>query len=97
MSEEIIVALIVAGASVLASVFTLVGVIITCRKSNDKVVAEMKAEMETYRAVTDEKISELTREVRKHNNFAERMPAVECEIHHMSDDIKVLQGFHRKG
>lgn len=93
MSEEIIVALIVAGASIITSVLTLVGVIITCRKSNDKMVAEMK----THQAVTDEKISELTREVRKHNNFAERMPAVECEIHHMSDDIKVLQGFHRKG
>ena len=93
MSEEIIVALIVAGASVLASVFTLVGVIITCRKSNDK----MLAKLETQQAVTDEKISELTREVRKHNNFAERMPVVENDIHHMADDIKVLQGFHRKG
>ncbi len=93
MSDEIIVALIVAGASVLASVFTLVGVIITCRKSNDK----MLAKLETHQAVTDEKISELTREVRKHNNFAERMPVVESEINHITDDIKVLQGFHRKG
>jgi uncharacterized membrane protein YecN with MAPEG domain len=78
---------------VLASVFTLVGVIITCRKSNDK----MLAKLETHQAVTDEKISELTREVRKHNNFAERMPVVESEIHHISEDVKVLQGFHRKG
>ena len=93
MSDEIIVALIVAGASVLASVLTLVGVIITCRKSNDK----MMAKFETHQAVTDEKISELTREVRKHNNFAERFPVVENEIRHMEDDIKILQGFHRKG
>lgn len=93
MSEEIIVALIVAGASIVASALTLVGVIITCRKSNDKMVAELK----THQAVTDEKISELTREVRKHNNFAERMPVVESEIHHMTHDIEVLQGFHQKG
>ena len=31
-------------------------------------------------AVVDEKIAELTREVRKHNNFAERMPVVEEQI-----------------
>ena len=31
-------------------------------------------------AVTDTKIDELTREVRSHNNFAQRMPVVEYEI-----------------
>lgn len=93
----IVIALIGAGASILASLIALIGVIITTRKANEKVIQQMKEEVAVYRAVTDEKISELTREVRKHNNFAERMPAVECEIHHMSDEIKVLQGFHRKG
>lgn len=31
-------------------------------------------------AVTEEKISELTREVREHNNFARRMPVIEEQI-----------------
>ena len=31
-------------------------------------------------AVTDEKISELTREVRKHNDFASRIPVIENDI-----------------
>lgn len=31
-------------------------------------------------AVTDEKIAELTREVRKHNEFAERVPVIENDI-----------------
>ena len=31
-------------------------------------------------AVTDEKLAELTREVREHNNFAKRMPVVEEQI-----------------
>lgn len=31
-------------------------------------------------AVADEKIDELTREVREHNNFARRMPVVEEQI-----------------
>lgn len=31
-------------------------------------------------AVRDEKIEELTREVRKHNEFAERIPVIENDI-----------------
>ena len=42
--------------------------------------AKLDAKLEKYQAVTDEKISELTREVRKHNNFAERMPVIEEKI-----------------
>ena len=41
------------------------------------------------KAVTEEKIEELTREVREHNNFARRMPVVEEQIkvinHRLSD------------
>ena len=40
-------------------------------------------------AVTDTKIEELTREVRAHNNFAQRVPVVEEQIkvinHRLSD------------
>lgn len=47
------------------------------------------AEMDKTIAVTQEKISELTREVREHNNFAKRMPVVEEQIkvinHRLSD------------
>ena len=45
-------------------------------------------------AVVDEKIAELTREVRKHNNFAERMPVVEEQIkviNHRLDDLEDKQ------
>lgn len=31
-------------------------------------------------AVTDEKIAELTREVREHNNFARKIPVIENDI-----------------
>lgn len=33
-----------------------------------------------HSAVVDEKIEELTREVRKHNDFAERIPVIENDI-----------------
>ena len=80
MSEAIIVALI-------TGLLSLAGVIITSVISNQKIQAEIKAEIKTAIAVQDTKIDELTREVRRHNNFAERMPVVENEIKHIKDDI----------
>ena len=62
MSEAIVVALITGGLS-------LIGVVITCMATAKKNETAMKVSQ----AVTDTKIDELTREVRKHNNFAQRM------------------------
>ena len=42
-------------------------------------------------AVMDEKIMELTREVREHNNFAKRMPVVEEQIKVINHRIKDLE------
>lgn len=81
----------------MASLLALVGVIITTRKSNEKVIQQFKEEVAVHQAVTNEKIAELTREVRRHNNFAERMPVVENEIEHMHRDVRRLQKFHEKG
>ena len=40
-------------------------------------------------------IAELTREVRAHNNFAQRMPVVEQQIKDITADIKELKGYHK--
>lgn len=80
MSESIIVALITGGLAFL-------GVLITNFNSNRK----MQSEMEKKQAVTDEKIEELTREVRKHNNFAQRMPVVEEQIKVINHRVKDLE------
>lgn len=53
--------------------------------------AKLDAKLEKYQAVTDEKISELTREVRKHNNFAEKIPVMEAEEKRLNERIKVLE------
>ena len=84
MSEAIIVALITGGLS-------LVGVVITCLATAKKNETAMKVSQ----AVTDTKIEELTREVRAHNNFAQRMPVVEQQIKNINDDIKELKGYHK--
>lgn len=42
--------------------------------------ARIEAEQAAYNARMEERIDELTREVRKHNNFAERLPVLEEQI-----------------
>ena len=46
-------------------------------------------------AVMDERITELTREVREHNNFAKRMPVVEEQIKVINHRIEDLEEFHK--
>lgn len=46
-------------------------------------------------AVTEEKIEELTREVREHNIFAKRMPVVEEQIKVINHRIADLEGERR--
>ena len=84
MSEAIIVALITGGLS-------LTGVVATClatAKKSEKAAA-------VSQAVTDTKIDALTREVRTHNNFAQRMPVVEEQIKVINHRISDLEGYHK--
>ena len=67
--ESIIVALITGGLS-------LIGVIISSAAS----ARRTEQKIETAQAVTDTKLEELTREVRAHNNFAQRVPVLEEQI-----------------
>lgn len=80
MDVAIWVAIITGGLS-------LVGVIITNSASNrklisniDKAQALMDAKVEKALAVSDTKIEELTREVRSHNDFAQRIPVIDEQI-----------------
>ena len=84
-------ALIAAGAAVIVGGLSLVGVIITNSRSNNK----MQNEMKTAQAVTDERLSELTREVRMHNDFARRIPVIEEQIKVTNHRISDLEGFHK--
>lgn len=68
--------LITAVASITVSIISLIGVIITTRASTSKIQNELKIN----NAVQEERIQELTREVRLHNSFAERIPVIEQRI-----------------
>jgi len=80
MSEAIIVALITGGIS-------LAGVVVTCLATSKK--SEKAAAV--AQAVTDTKIDELTREVRLHNGFAEKIPVIQEQIkviNHRLEDLE---------
>ena len=84
MSEALLVALITGGLS-------LAGVVATCwatARKSEKAAA-------VAQAITDTKIDELTREVRAHNNFAQRMPVVEEQIKVINHRIGDLEDFHK--
>ena len=74
-------------STAITGILSLVGVIITNIASNRKI----EHRLETQQAVTDTKIEELTREVRMHNNFAQRVPVIEEQIkviNHRIDDLE---------
>lgn len=69
--------------AIITGVLTLVGVLISNSKSQ---------------AVMEERVDELTREVREHNNFAKRMPVVEEQLkvanHRISDLEEDMKNHH---
>lgn len=85
MGEGILAALITGGLS-------LVGVIISGLLTTKKTETAMKV----AQAVTDTKLEELTREVRAHNNFAQRMPVVEEQIKTMNNRVADLEQYHKQ-
>lgn len=71
-------------AAILSGVVTLIGVLIANSRSN---------------AVMEYKIEELTREVRKHNGFAEKIPVIQRDIqvlNHRMSDIEVDEYEHKR-
>ena len=84
-------ALISGGAAVVVGLLSLVGVMITNSRANSK----MQNNIKTAQAVTDERISELTREVRMHNEFARRIPVIEEQIRVANHRVADLEELHK--
>ncbi len=80
MTEAVVTALITGGLS-------LVGVVVTCLATSKKTE---KAQA-VAQAVTDTKLDALTREVREHNGFAQRLPVVEEQIRELHHRVKTLE------
>ena len=84
MSEAVQVALISGAVSVIVGIASA---LIAARSAAN----EVQKKLEIAQAVTDTKLEELTREVRRHNDFAERVPVLEEKIivaNHRIEDLE---------
>lgn len=84
MSEAIIVAIITGGLS-------LIGAIVSNNRTAQSMDKSMDAKLDKQQAVTETKLEELTREVRAHNNFAQRVPVLEEQIKAVNHRIADLE------
>ena len=73
------------------TIITAAGLIIAVVFTNNRANREIISRMESSDAVQEEKIAELTREVRKHNNFAERVPILEGDMKVLKEQIKNIR------
>ena len=80
MSTELVIAIVAAVGSVL-------GVVLT----NNANARQMDAQLEKAQAVTDTKLDALTEEVRRHNDFARRVPVLEEKISVINHSIAGLE------
>ena len=67
-------------AAVITGAITLIGVLIANSKTQ---------------AVTDTKLEELTREVREHNGFAQKIPVMQEQIKVINHRIEDLEEYHK--
>ena len=74
-------------AAAVTGILSLIGTVITVFAANN----QTNRQLQITQAVTDTKIEELTREVRLHNNFAQRMPVVEEQIKVINHRIEDLE------
>ena len=92
MTTPVIVALIGAGATILAALIALIGVFVKLKQINNEVVNQLK----TSQAVTNAKMEELTREVREHNSFGRLIPVMQDQIRELQSEVRKLQSFHER-
>lgn len=79
---------------VLVSIITGIFGVVTAFIAAFTAASKTSTEMRISQAVTDTKIDALKNEVREHNNFAKRMPAIEEQLRGIDTRIKNLE---RKG
>lgn len=71
----------------ITGLLSLTGVILSNVSANRKI----EHKLETAQAVTDTKIEQLTEEVRKHNNFAEKIPVLDQRISAMEHKFDKME------
>ena len=71
-------------SAVITGFLSLMGVCIATVESNKK----FESKMETFKAVTDCKIDELTKEISKHNNIVDKVIVLEEKVQNISKELE---------
>lgn len=74
-------------SSLIAGGLALIGVIFTTTSNNKSI----ESKLTTSQAVTQTKLDALTEEVRRHNNFAERIPVLESTVKALQEEVKEMR------
>lgn len=77
--------------SLIPSVLTFFGVIVTCAVSAKATRDNVSHRLEITQAVTEIKLEELTREVREHNGFAEKIPVINEQLRTLNRRLSELE------
>ena len=83
-------------AAAITGLLALLGVVITSRSNCRKIADQTERQLQTSQALMNQRLDELTREVREHNNFARRMPVVEQKIENIEEKITYFH-FNKTG
>lgn len=91
MSEAIITAIITGLLALIGVIYANRQTLAQIDKKSEVSDTKLDAKLERHQAVTDTKLEELTREVRRHNDFAERIPVLEEKIKVANNRISDLE------
>ena len=78
-------------ATIISGVFSLIVGVVSAVIAAKSTGNDVQKKMEIAQAVTDTKLEELTREVRAHNGFAQRLPVLEEQMkvaNHRIEDLE---------
>lgn len=78
-------------ASCITGILALIGVIVTNIRSESRISSKVENQLVTAQEVTSTKIQYLADEVKRHNNFASRMPVVEDQIKRLNKDVDEIK------
>lgn len=77
--------------SIITGVLTLAGVCITAWASAKKTRDDVTQKLAIAQSITDTKLEELTREVREHNHFAQKVPVLESKLSDLDRRLSAVE------
>lgn len=91
MSDAVLVGILAVIGEIVVGIFQYMSMVDKLDKQSQLADARLEAKLDKNQAVTDTKLEQLTAEVRKHNNFAEKIPVLEEKIRVANNRISDLE------